>query len=573
MNLANSDSRLKPRQIAQRLGLRSFWEWWTGQLVPLLPAGPRNAMRRRRLRPILAFDVDAAVLSVPAASNGDLGYKELARIPLTGDATAIAKAGRAAIDALPKFAYGGTSTEPDVLVALPPIQVLRKTITLPAAVEENLQQALAYDLDRHTPFKPEEMSFDAVVIARNPAKKEIRVDWAAALRSVVDQARRRAESWGATVLGVTPDSPERVAARGGSTLNLIGAAERANRSLWRRGLWAPLALLGVLAVVAIAIPIWQKRSHVIALTRVTEEARLQADASAALRDQLERLTGDYNFALQKKYAFPSTLQLIDDVTKLLPDDTWLTQLEVKGTLRGKEPRREILVRGESANAGRLVSLLEDSKLFEEAAPRSPTTKIQPGPGEIFDLGAQLKALPPPAMIPAESVPAPTRPAPPIQAAAPPRPGATAGATPPQPPIAGATAPPGAAAAAPAGAAASAVPPGAIAPQPPAPAPLAGAATPPAPAPLAGAATPPAPGPPAGAPGAPGALPPATDAVAPPPSGSSDVAPPTAGAEPLAAPPGAAPRTAGSRQPGTPVWGGGLGSGTRPPPKARGGFVQ
>ena len=116
---------------------------------------------------------------------------------------------------------------------------------------------------------------------------------------------------------------------------------------------------------------------------------------ARLREELERLTGDYNFALQKKYAFPTALQSIEDVTKLLPDDTWLTQFEMKSTAKGKEPHREILVRGESANAGRLISLLEESKLFEQAAPRSPTTKIQPGPGEIFDLGAQLKPLPPP----------------------------------------------------------------------------------------------------------------------------------------------------------------------------------
>ena len=86
--------------------------------------------------------------------------------------------------------------------------------------------------------------------------------------------------------------------------------------------------------------------------------------------------------------------MVEDVTKLLPDDTWLTQLEMKTTARGKDARREVVLRGESANAGRLVSLLEDSKVFEQAAPRSPTTKIQPGPGEIFDLGAQLKTLPP-----------------------------------------------------------------------------------------------------------------------------------------------------------------------------------
>jgi len=92
--------------------------------------------------------------------------------------------------------------------------------------------------------------------------------------------------------------------------------------------------------------------------------------------------------------FPATVQVVEDVTKLLPDDTWLTQFEIKTTARGKDHRREVLLRGESANAGRLITLLEESNLFEQAAPRSPTTKIQPGPGEIFELGAQLKPLTP-----------------------------------------------------------------------------------------------------------------------------------------------------------------------------------
>ncbi len=85
--------------------------------------------------------------------------------------------------------------------------MLRKELRCPTAVEQDLKQALAYDLDRHTPFKPDELYFDAAVVGRDPQKGEIRVDWAAALRSVVTEARRRAESWGATVVAVTPDAP------------------------------------------------------------------------------------------------------------------------------------------------------------------------------------------------------------------------------------------------------------------------------------------------------------------------------------------------------------------------------
>ena len=396
MDKANPDFRQSIRDAMQRLGLRAFWRWWVGELLPLIPDGPRNALRRRRLRPILAFEPHAAVLWAPGVVNGTLAFAETARIPLAGDPAAIALSGRAAIAALPRATPGGSATEARVIVALPASGVLRKTITLPAAVEENLEQVLAYDLDRHTPFKPDEVYFDAVVIGRDPAKKEIRIDWAAALKTVVDQARRQAESWGAAVTGVTPESPTGAAALAGSKLNLLPQADRPDVSAWRRrDIWIPLVLVAAAALAATALPVWQKRGYAIALMQLTEQARVQADASNALREQLERLAGDYNFALQRKYAFPAGVQVVEDVTKLLPDDTWLTQLELKTTARGKDPRREIVLRGESGNAGRLISLLEESMLFGEAAPRSPTMKIQPGPGEIFDLGAQLKPLPPP----------------------------------------------------------------------------------------------------------------------------------------------------------------------------------
>ena len=168
-----------------------------------------------------------------------------------------------------------------------------------------------------------------------------------------------------------------------------------------------------MALVAIALPLWQKREYAIALNDVAGQALQQAAISESLRAQLDRQVGDYNFALERKYAYSSAVQILDDVTRLLPDDTWLTQLEIKTNGRGKEAQRDLLIRGESANAGRLVTMLEDSRLFTQAAPRSPTTKIQPGPGEIFDLGAQLKPLPQPSPIALASMdkPAITAPAP------------------------------------------------------------------------------------------------------------------------------------------------------------------
>jgi general secretion pathway protein L len=186
-------------------------------------------------------------------------------------------------------ALDGSSSSPGaprVIVALPPRQILRKQLVLPAAVEENLLRTLAYDLDRHTPFRPDQVYFDATVINRDLARKTIRVDWVAALKTIVDSARRQAEDWGASVVAVLPGpasaTPPRVnlsarrrptSAHAMAAVAGVGAhcAGRFDRS--RRG----------------TVPLIQKRGYAIALIQQTEAARVQAEAAAGVRREFERL--------------------------------------------------------------------------------------------------------------------------------------------------------------------------------------------------------------------------------------------------------------------------------------------
>jgi len=389
---------LGPRlaEFARRSGLAGAWTWWMAQLNALVPSKPRAALERRRMRPVLVFDGDHATLWRPAMDGERAVMRATTTIALTGDAATVAASGRSAIATLADGNFGVDAVTPKVVLSLPPRDVLRKTVVLPAAVEPNLRQTLAYDLDRHTPFKADELHFDAVVVGRSPEKKEIRVDLVSCRKSVVDAALRHAAAWGATVLAAVPEPPATASA---SRLNLLPHESRASNVVWKRWqFWLPLGLVAAVALAAIAIPLWQKRDFAIALNTLANGARSQAAVSDALRAELDTRAGDYNFALEKKYAYPSAFRVIDEVSRVLPDDTWLTQMEMKTVAKGKENQRELLVRGESANAGRLVQLVEESTLFAQTAPRSPTTKIQPGPGEIFDLGAQVKPLAAPAQV-------------------------------------------------------------------------------------------------------------------------------------------------------------------------------
>jgi general secretion pathway protein L len=382
------------RDFTRRLGIAGFWAWWTRELDALAPAAPRAALTRRRMRPVLEFASDHATLWRPGMVDGRPVMLEATSISLVGDAAANTAAGRAALAPLSRIVYGAPAAVPRVVISLPAHDVLRKKIVLPAAVEENFRQALAYDLDRHTPFKPEELYFDAAIVDRDMQRNTITVDLATVRRAAVDPALRHVASWGGEVAAVVPEPPSRAAR---SRHNLLPAEARTSASFWRRWqLWVPLAVLVTLVFAAVAIPLWQKRDYAMQLAVLADQARARAAVSETLRAQLNATVGDYNTALERKYAFPGALQVVGTVSQLLPDDTWLTQFEIKTTAKGKDLQRELLMRGETANAGRLVQLFEESQLFTLAGQRGPTTKIQPGPGEIFDLGAQLKPHAPPA---------------------------------------------------------------------------------------------------------------------------------------------------------------------------------
>src|SRR4029453_4673416 len=108
-------------------------------------------------------------------------------ILLTGDAAAIVAAGRAALAPL-LHSSGGPAAPMRMVISLPACAVLPRNLVLPAAVEENFRQALAYDLDRHTPFKAEELYFDAAIVDRDAVRSTLTMHLAAARRAAARPA-------------------------------------------------------------------------------------------------------------------------------------------------------------------------------------------------------------------------------------------------------------------------------------------------------------------------------------------------------------------------------------------------
>ena len=475
--------------------MRRFWRWWTGELAACIPSAFRNWVRR------------LSVLPMVVAESGGFGVYRYNGKTWTRIATAQGDNAEALAKAL---AVELRNTRIDrFAVGLPAGQHLSKTLSIPQAAEDNLRNALLYELDRHTPFRADEVGFDFALTGRNELTRELIVRLVIAPKTTIANAIATAAATGLTVASVQPALPD----RDSLGINLLPHDDSSNlaRTLLR---WIPWLILVALGVVAISLPLLQKRAQVIELQPQVNVAAQQASAADVLNRTLDRAQGEYNFLLHKRYALPTALQLLSEVTHILPDDTWLQSFELRTTQKG----RELQLQGETGVAGKMIELFEQSPLVTGATFKSPVTQAPGSNASRFHIAMDVKEVAPPAIRKPD--------------------GSQIAGIPPGAP--GTPSAPGAPGAPPAAPAAGTPPAAGTSPPPPRPAPAAGAASP-GPAVAAPGVTPPA-----GA--AKGASPPPPPGSAPA-SGSTRPAPPASGS---GAPPAVNPRPPGSSKSGAAV---------------------
>jgi general secretion pathway protein L len=388
---------------AWRSRLGSFWRWWTGELEKL--AYERfAAFRGSASVPVVAFEGGQVVLLEPRSFVGPETRVDVAS---EGDA------GRARA-ALQAMLQRVGETRARVRVCLGQAEALVRRLTMPAATEENLAQVLAFEMDRLTPSRAVDVFCDNRVLARDAAAGQVAVQIAVARRSLVDERVERLRNLGANVQGVAVRDG---VGNSAAPLDLLPSEQRGERETARERLVQRLLAAAVVVLLALAliVPMWQKRETFIALQPAVAKARQEAESTDRVASQLERQVNDYNFLLSKKHANYPVLAYVEEISHLLPDTTWVQQLEVKST--GKA--REVLITGETTSSSKLIEILEQSQLLRNAAPRGAYTRGSTPNSERFMIQAEAppRALPEAAPVladsaaPAAAPPVPANPAP------------------------------------------------------------------------------------------------------------------------------------------------------------------
>lgn len=260
--------------------------------------------------------------------------------------------------------------------------VLRKTISLPLATEENLRQVLAFQAEQHTPFAADRIYFGYTVKARNYESKQLSVELVVAPRDAVDPSIQILLSLGVEVRAVFADDD----VASGVLLNLLPvAASGGAPSPLRQGAnpWLA-ALVALLALVAVAAPPLIKREAVVQLLPWVDKGKRAAEAVSAVRVELEARVEQHNYLIEKRNSTPAVIQIVEELTHILPDDTWVQVFDLKG--------KKLVIQGETASSSRLIGLFERSTIFRDASFSSALFKGQLPGTERYQLEIQLRSM-------------------------------------------------------------------------------------------------------------------------------------------------------------------------------------
>lgn len=344
---------------------RKALHWWLRELAQLLPARLRAAWGRGRQA--LTVTLDASALVLAARKPGEsiaLGALELGAEP---------RAQRAQLKGMLATAR---LRDAEVVLVLPRAKALRKVIELPAAAAENLKEVISFELDRHTPFQAADVYFDGRIMGASARPGRLDVDLAVAPKGSVEPALVTLRE-----LGIPPD---RLIVQGDEdeAMNLMPASAGAvARSLSGRLSFGLGAVAIALLLLTAFLPLWRMQDRLRAIEDQVTRARLAAVEADTLRKQIDATLRLNEFLTKRKNERPTVTELLDEVTRLLPDNTWLAQL----TLRD----RTLALTGTSARAAALIAELEKSRLLSGVSFSAPVTQDPRQAGERFNLSATV----------------------------------------------------------------------------------------------------------------------------------------------------------------------------------------
>jgi general secretion pathway protein L len=349
------------------IAVSRFFTWWSGELAACVPDRMRKLLRRKPSALVITPIDGAAEFTLHRHGRA----RWLGKIPLAAEP--------AARRALSDLLDGGALRHSSTVVNISSDNVLRRSVSLPLEAAENLREVLAFEMDRHTPFKASEVAYDYRLAGTDTDTRKLTVDLAVVPRVTLERAVLIAEAFGlvANRIGIVGNDAEWE-----RSFNFRPYEDSRDSPAAPKRLVLALAInAAVLALIAWYLPLFLDHRASAAYEARLEQTRTAAMQAEHLKRSLTAAMGLNRYLIDRRKSTPTVTSLLADVTDRLPDDTWLTQLQLQD---GK-----LTLTGFSPSAAALIAPLEASPLLTEVRFGSPVTADAQVGKESFNILARV----------------------------------------------------------------------------------------------------------------------------------------------------------------------------------------
>jgi general secretion pathway protein L len=327
--------------------LASFMTWWLARLAELLPAALRNPTARLR---------DGIVVTVAGDQNIAISMRRNGQsVPLSLGAAA------------------RRASRQVVFIRPPADAVLVKHHTIPTAPRRQLGELLRHELGRITPFSADKLFWRWDRHARRGNGPRTEVILTMVPRAALAQTFSVLGDAGLKAHFVETGPTERPC-----LLPVGDAADRGAGATLIRGLAWGCAALGV---VALLLPLGLQTLAMYQTDAAIAELRPTVAQVETLRQGLTASNAGRDVLARELDRTGDVLQTLAAVTRILPDDTFLTDFSLR--------ERHMTLSGRSASAPGLIAGLSADPAIRDTAFAAPVTRIEGATTDVFSIKAEV----------------------------------------------------------------------------------------------------------------------------------------------------------------------------------------
>jgi general secretion pathway protein L len=355
------------------LDFGKFWHWWTTELSFLMPPKVKQFITDKRGTVLVCPEGKQFVLRFVDATE----ERELATLDRNENGAVQYKALLANDEKLAKAQW---------IIRLSDCDAVQRELSLPEAAKENLQQVVAYELDRYTPFTAEQVYFAVEPLSVDNDPGQIKVMLVLALRETIDAIYEDAKAMGMSPVCADAAATPNLLPLGHHHYNLLPERLRPKTAYLPRIIHGGLlAMFAGLLVAAMVMPVWLQHREVQRLQARVDRIEKEAKKVNELQAEMDAMVEESQQLLNEKSNAPAMVVVLNALSALIRDNTWLAYVQFAESEVDGKKHMELQLQGESPNASTLISVLEASDIFANARFVSPVTQDSVSKLERFQI--------------------------------------------------------------------------------------------------------------------------------------------------------------------------------------------